>query len=177
MPDLMQLEEIEDAILRYVMAEVVTYEQVYKEFSSPAYPQEIIVDSLKYLEKVRNYIKRSEQKYLKPGAYAIDAINDDDFEYHCEITQLGKAFLARSTDKASFTSFSNISNSNISNQSNHTSQSISMESLSPDLKQKIADLSKAMEKKDTKSMKQAFGYIVDKSVDVAIALMTNSIVK
>ena len=176
MNNYVQLPELDDAIIRYVQDHGSTYERIVDSFVSKTYSQEKVAEVIDELINLRSYIRRSKSRYLKTGVYLLDSpTDDDDFEYRYKITALGKAYLARST--ANFTSFSNINNSNIANQSANLTQSIYLSDLSTDLQSKILELEKAILIKDKNAIMTAFGYLADKSIDVAIAVITGNIIK
>lgn len=176
MSDFQTLTELEDAILRYVQSSPSAEQRILKNFTSAIYSKGDVNDHIRSLEKDRGYIKLSESRYLKAGIYSLDyQTTDHDFEYRYKITALGKGYLARST--STFTSFSNISNSNIAHQSPHAQQSVNINKLPQDIQEKIKELELAVLRKDGSAMKRAYAYMADKSVDVAIAVVTGAMVK
>lgn len=170
-----KLTELEDAILRYVQSKRTPEDKLIAAFVSSIHKEDTVKEMIKSLVEGRGYIKLSDKKYLKPGIFPIDFTNDDDFEYVYLITPLGKAYLARSS--ANFTSYANITNSNIAHHSPNTNQSIDITELSKDLQEKVAEFDAATKQKDGNAMKKVFGYIADKSVDVAIALATGALTR
>ena len=171
-----QLSEIEDAIVRYVQGKKVSKDKLVSAFTSKLYPKSIVIRVIDVLEKRRCYIELSKKKYAKQAVYFLDdPIEDSDWEHVYLITPLGKAYLARSS--ANFTSYSNITNSNIAHESPHAVQSIDISELPSDIQEHVIQFDKAAEKKDSAALKKAFGYIADKSVDVAIALVTGAIIR
>lgn len=175
MSNFSELGELEDAIVRYVQGKRTSKEKIIKSFISGPYNSGAVSQVITALER-RGYIKLSDKKYHKPGIYFLDSThNEDDWEYVYLITPLGKAYLARSS--ANFTSYSNISNSNIAHQSSNIVQSIEITDLPDDLQQKILEFDDAAKQQDGDALKKAFGYIADKSVDVAIALATGAIAR
>ncbi|MEO5627765.1 MAG: hypothetical protein ABIQ89_02655 [Candidatus Saccharimonadales bacterium] len=91
------------------------------------------------------------------------------------ITQLGKDASTSVRSNVTNNTYANISNSAIAHNSPHATQSINIEELSEDLRQKYQELQDAVARKDSSAMKKAFGYIADKSVDVAIAIITRNL--
>jgi len=91
-----------------------------------------------------------------------------------QITELGKSHLQ---PERTSTVFSEIHNSNIAHNSSHVTQSIHIWDLDPDIQKKIIEFDEAAERKDPALMKQAFGYIADKAVDVAIAMGTGLLLR
>lgn len=167
------LTELEDSILRYVQDSSPTEQDIFDRFVSKIYSRNIVEAHIETLEKRRDYIRLTEEPVLKPGIYNLNfEAGKDDFEYIYEITALGKSYLARST--ANFTSFSNISNSNIAHYSPNARQSIKIADLPQDVQEKIKEFELAIIKKDKSALKKTFTYIADKSVDVAIALVTGA---
>lgn len=169
------LAELEDSISRYIQDSNPTEQDIFDKFVSKIYPKSIVKAHIKALEKGRDYIRLSNEPILKPGVYMDFEAKKSDFEHIYEITALGKSYLARST--ANFTSFSNISNSNIAHQSPNTKQIINITEQPQDIQEKIKELELAIIKKDKSALKDAFSYIADKSVDVAIALVAGSILR
>lgn len=170
-----ELGELEDAIVRYIQGKRTTKEKIINSFVGGPYRSGAVNQVITALER-RGYIKLSDKKYYKPGIYFLDSPhNEDDWEHVYLITPLGKAYLARSS--ANFTSYSNISNSNIAHQSPNSMQSIEITELPDELQQKILEFDEAAKQKDGAALKKVFGYIADKSVDVAIALATGAIMR
>lgn len=91
------------------------------------------------------------------------------------LTPLGRSLLARSS--GSSINYSVNGNANIAHNSPGSTQSIDINKLDDDLKQKISDLQDSISRKDSSAIKKTFGYIADKSVDVAIALITQGLLK
>lgn len=171
-----QLTEIEDAIVRYVQSKRVSKDKLTKEFTSKTYSKDTVINMISVLENGRSYIKLSKNKYSKQMVHFLDEPhNDDDWERRYEMTPLGTAYLARSS--ANFTSYSNITNSNIAHESPNAVQSIDISELQVDVQEKIAEFDTAVSHKDGTAMKKAIGYILDKSVDVGIALVTGALIR
>ena len=84
------------------------------------------------------------------------------------ITPTGKSFLA-DLGKNLASSIGNITNSNVVINSSNVIQSLKIED--SDIKEKVRELEEAIQEKDASKIKRVFGYIADKSVDVAIALL------
>jgi hypothetical protein len=93
-----------------------------------------------------------------------------------QITELGKSHLHQSNNPSS-TVYSGIYGSNIAHNSSNVTQTISIKTVAPDVQEKIKEFDAAVKKKDGSAMKQAFGYIADKAVDVAIALATGALIR
>lgn len=171
-----KLTEIEDAILRYTQSKKPSEEKLVAAFVSKIYTDSTVRRMIKSLADSRGYIKLSDKRYHKPGVYFLDSPhNNEDWQHVYQITPLGKAYLARSS--AIFTSYANITNSNIAHHSPNANQSIDITELPEDLREKVAEFDAAMKQKDSNAMKKAFGYIADKSVDVAIALATGALTR
>jgi hypothetical protein len=96
----------------------------------------------------------------------IETYQQDD--YYC-LTPFGESYLADYQRGGVY--YSNISNSNIAHNSSESQQTINVSLLPDDIKNKIDDLYQASEKKDSLAIKNAFDYIADKAVDVAIAIV------
>lgn len=93
-----------------------------------------------------------------------------------QLTELGRSYLHNSNAPAT-TVYSGIYGSNIAHNAPSVVQTVSINSLAPDIKEKIEEFDEAVKKKDGSSMKHAFGYIADKAVDVAIALGTGALLR
>jgi len=91
------------------------------------------------------------------------------------LTPLGRSLLARSSSNS--INYSVGGNANIAHNSPGATQSINIHELDDDLKQKISELEEAIKNKNSSAIKKAFDYIADKSVDVAIALITQGVVR
>lgn len=91
-----------------------------------------------------------------------------------QITELGKTHLNSSGNT---TKISIGNNSNLSWNSPNTKQMIQTNSLDVALRQKIDELQDAAAKKDINTLKKTFGFIADKSVDVAIAIIAGRLVR
>ena len=175
MNDFTKLGELEDAVVRYIQGKRTTREKIIGSFVGGPYNAGAVNQIIDLLER-RGYIKLSEKKYHKPGIYLMDTPhNEDDWQNVYLITPLAKAYLARSS--ANFTSYSNITNSNIAHQSSHATQTIEITELPEELQQKVAEFDEAAKNKDSEVLKKTFGYIADKSIDVAIALATGALLR
>lgn len=112
----------------------------------------------------RLYIREINEE--RAGAVVVNAY---------QATALGKNYLAKG--HVAGATFGNISNSNIAIQSPNLIQAVNFSSLDDDLKTKIDELQVAINKKDKVTMKKVFGYILDKSVDVAIAVLSGRLLR
>lgn len=112
------------------------------------------------------------QKLIRIVNDKFEQIHGHALEYIAyQITELGKSYLHQNSRPAS-TVYNGIYGSNIAHNSSNVTQSISINALAPDVQEKIKEFDVAIKQKDSSAMKRAFGYIADKSVDVAIALVT-----
>lgn len=68
-------------------------------------------------------------------------------------------------------------NSAVAINSPHATQTIHVNDLPEETQQLIADFNRAAESKDASALKKTFGYIADKSVDVAIAMATGALLR
>lgn len=93
-----------------------------------------------------------------------------------KITQLGKDASTSTHNNITNNTYSNISNSAIAHNSPHAVQSIKIGELPEDMQQKYQELQDAIVRKDKSAMKKTFGYIADKSIDVAIAIITGNLI-
>lgn len=69
----------------------------------------------------------------------------------------------------------NLSNSNLAINSPNAIQTIKVDELDNDILAKLVELQQAIDNKNTAAIKKVFTYIADKSVDVAIALLTQGV--
>jgi hypothetical protein len=122
--------------------------------------KEEVSDSLVKLEKIHYIADRIQNPKHKSLA----------------LTPLGLSAL-ESQQNIEINTFSNISNSAIANKSSHVTQTVSLEDLPPDITRQIEEFENAIKTKDSSKMKAAFGYIADKSVDAAIALVTGALTR
>lgn len=88
------------------------------------------------------------------------------------ITARGENHVAASGRDVSY-SFG--SNSMIAVNSPGATQSISINDQTLEIQQLVAEFNNAVKTKDGNAMKKAFGYIADKSVDIAIAITTGAL--
>lgn len=87
------------------------------------------------------------------------------------ITPQGKQIIENSFYKPAF---GNITNSNISINSSNIIQRLEIKD--EDIKDKLKELEQAIQDKNPSKIKQAFGYIADKAVDVAITILLNGMI-
>ncbi len=92
------------------------------------------------------------------------------------LTPLGRSLLARSSGTAG-TNYNVGGNANIAHNSPGTVQSIEFGTLDDDMKQALEDLRLAMKTNDSSALKKVFGYIADKSVDLAISILAQGLTK
>lgn len=92
-----------------------------------------------------------------------------------KMTPYGFSYLAQERQKSS-TVFSNITNSNVAHESPGAQQKLDINTLDKNLQEKITELEKAIKSRDKTKIKQTFGYIADKSLDLAIAIMTGTLI-
>lgn len=108
------------------------------------------------------------------NADLIDLVEDEDDVW--KMTPYGLTYITQKQQQSP-TVFSNIQNSNIAHASPGARQTIDINSLDQDLQEKVAELDQAVKSKDKNKIKEAFNYIADKSVDVAIALATGNLIR
>lgn len=162
----MPVGEYEEAILRLVQSRSLTIEDIIEEFDE-VFSSKQTKDLVHALMR-RKYIKV--EQHLSSCVYSQgDSFDNAETEDDYVLTPLGKNYLATTT--ANFTSFSNISNSNIAHQSTYVEQKLDSYALSEDVRDKLDELKDAIQRKDRGAMTNAFAYIADKSVDVAIAIL------
>lgn len=166
-----QLQEGYETLLRYINEEEPTQEELFKGFVG-VYTSSVMKQFVRALKDLR-YIKKEERVL-----FATFSENGNDLQHSQEIytlTPLGKNFLLKST--ANVTSFSNITNSNIANNSPGSQQTIKVSEQPQDIQEKVKELELAVLKKDAPAIKKTFGYIADKSVDIAIALLAGTLLR
>ena len=166
-----QLDENLESLLRYIQSEEPSVEAILSEYQD-IYNKSTVKQLIRALEDLR-YIK-TEERLVFAASFGMN--NDVERTRQAYVlSPLGKNCLAKST--ANFTSFSNISNSNIAHQSPGAKQSIEASKQPQDIQEKIKELELAVLKKDSSAIKKTFEYIADKSVDVAIAIITGSLLR
>jgi len=89
------------------------------------------------------------------------------------LTPIGRSLLARSS--GSSINYSVNGNANIAHNSPGATQSIDINKLDDDLKQKISELKEATKKKDKSAILKTLGYIGDKSVDLLVAITAGNV--
>lgn len=143
--------------------------RIYDEFESEILDRDVIEQILEDLQ---------DAAYIKPVEFdeqRVGFMSDISGEFHSKdgfkITQLGKGVVE---GRNLTTVYSNIQNSNIAHYSPHASQGINITELPDDIQKSIAELQLAIEKKNAASIKKAFSYIADKALDVAIAIITGT---
>lgn len=170
-----KLTDYHNAILRYLAGSKTgkrRSENIYDEFVSKVLHEQHVKTILKDLERC-DYLKPIDINNMQLS-FAGDTTKPATTSPGYKITELGKSLIG--APPVSITSFSNITNSAIANNSPGTTQTIKISEQPEDIQLQIAELRNAIIRKDSTSMKKAFGYIADKSVDVAIALTTGTLI-
>lgn len=174
MNDLTRLTELEESILRYLSSRSHSYERIEEKFVSEGVDEQLVAMAIDTLYKNKHYI--TIKRLMKVGFYSFDQeITENDQENCYAITSLGKNYLANTA--RNFASFSNIINSNVANNSLGAKQTINLSSQSQNIQNKVEELQSAVKYKDSSRIKKIFGYIADKSIDVAIAILTGGLTK
>ena len=170
-----RLTEYHYAVLRYIGDRRRKISEVIEEFQSPLLSKSQIKGLMLDLKQC-GYIKSVTLLSSMVQIISLDGGSDTPAETEpgYEITSLGSNRIA---NNHSSTTYSNISNSNIAHQSSQVQQTINITELPVDIQEKVKELELAMLKRDSSGMKKAFGYIADKSVDVAIAVITGALIK
>ncbi len=138
-----------------------------KDIQSPMYTKSQVKGAIRDLASA-GLVKKEKDSSTEPHASSEDIVY--------RITTSGQRAIANNlTARYSVNNFSHITNSNISNQSSNVCQNLDVQALDQDLKDKIQELGIAIEKRDSSGIKKAFAYIADKSVDIAIAILTRGI--
>lgn len=146
-------------------------DKIYDEFESEILDHDQIEDLLEDLHDC-GYIKKTEIDAQRIWLSGEDLTPRSDSKSGYKITPLGKSRVGN----VSATVYSNITNSNIAHQSPNAVQSIKISEQSEDIQQMFTELQNAIAQKDSSAMKKTFGYIADKSVDVAIAILTGAVI-
>lgn len=166
-----QLTEYHVAILGFLA------ENKYNKRQTDEIFQEFESDILDY-EQIKSLLEDLEQiGYIQPVKIGPKIILNEEMSYRegYRVTQLGKNVIR--VKSSNVTLYSNINNSNIAHESSHITQSIRISEQPEEIQKKFAELQEAIVKKDSSAMKKAFGYIADKSIDVAVAIMTGAILE
>lgn len=168
------LSQYEDALLHFIAKGEKSEQDIIDNFESKTLRNSQIKQLIKGLEK-RDYIKLSTDALLV-GAMTLDSsIDPSNSVYVYELRGMGEAYLNRQNNSS--TVYSNITNSNIANNSARSIQSVQLSSQNIEIKQLVIALEQAAQERDPSKIKEIFGYIADKSIDVAIALVTGSLMR
>jgi hypothetical protein len=117
------------------------------------------------------------QKLVRVINDKFEQVHGNALEYTAyQITELGKSHMQQNNHPAS-TVYNGVYGSNIAHNSSNVTQTISISTVAPDIQEKVKEFDAAVKQKDSSAMKQAFGYIADKAVDVAIALATGTLLR
>ncbi len=108
------------------------------------------------------------------GLDYIELFDDEDDVW--KLTPYGKSYLSKRQNHSP-TVFSNINNSNIAHNSPDAKQTLNYEDLDEDIKSCIKQLEKALKSREPSAIKSTFGYLTDKSIDVAIGLLTGTLAR
>jgi hypothetical protein len=169
-----KLTEYHTAILRYIDQNIYgkrRTDKLYSEFESDMLDRDDIDNLIEDLQDA-GYVKAieiDEQKIQFLDLADSKSMSNSGYK----ITQLGKS---RIGSYSPTTIYSNINNSNIAHQSPNSIQTVKISEQPEDIQQKFAELKDAIDKKDSSVIKKAFGYIADKSVDVAIAILAGAVI-
>lgn len=121
--------------------------------------------------------KLLEQRLIRIVNNKFEQVHGRTLDYTAyQITELGKSHMHQNSHPAP-TVYGNINSSNIAHNSSNVTQTISINTLAPDIQEKVKEFDVAVKRKDSSAMKRAFGYIADKSVDAAIALGTGMLLR
>jgi len=121
--------------------------------------------------------KLLEQRLIRIVNDKFEQVHGHALEYTAyQITELGKSHMHQN-NLPTPTVYSNINGSNIAHNSSNVTQTISINTLASDIQEKVKEFDAAVKQKDGSAMKRAFGYLADKSVDVAIALATGMLLR
>lgn len=140
------------------------YDDILQEFDDNSSIVDSVIDNLLQEGLIREVSEKFEKLNKRPLGYKA-----------YQLTEMGKAIMQPTATNN--TIISNNNGSNIALNSPNTNQNISLSSIDPSLVQKINEFEEAIRNKDSSTMKKVFAYIADKSVDIAIALVTGSIAR
>ncbi len=121
--------------------------------------------------------KLIDEKLIRVINDRFEQVTGNALEYIAyQITELGKSQLLQNSQSTP-TVYSGIYGSNIAHNSANVTQTVSINSLTPEIQKKVKEFDIAVKQKDGAAMKKTFGYIADKAVDVAIALGTGALMR
>lgn len=161
------LTDFEDSVLREINYEPLRVD-FYGYFQSKARLAQCFSDQ-NALEQA--LVKLAQQDYIQE----IDEKHHNGAHWQgYKLTPLGRSYLARAAAGVTY-SFQNIDKSNIAVHSAGSKLNINASELSDDIQQRLLEIKEAMDKKNPKALKKAFAYLADKSIDVAIALLTQGV--
>jgi|GEM_PF-2571813 len=171
-----KLSEYDTAILNFLAQNKYgkrREDKIFKEFTVGPLNRQNIKTILRGLKRAGYIVSItiSEQEMLFTGEVSNSPVSNVGYK----ITQLGKEVSISTYNSITNNTYANISNSAIAHNSPHSTQSIKIGGLSEDMQQKYKEMQDAIARKDSSAIKKAFGYIADKSVDVAIAIITKSL--
>ena len=118
-------------------------------------------------------VKSVINNYLLKMKY-LEKTNDSGSNPTYLITQRGELHISSHSRGASITIGNN---SNAAINSPGTTQSLSINNQTLEIQRLVTEFDEAVRLKDSTAMKKVFGYIADKSVDVAIAIVTGSLLR
>lgn len=117
---------------------------------------------------------KNKRRYIKDIKAILAAIGDTSIDYEAyQVTALGKNYLAKSQGNS--INYTIGGHANIAHLSPGATQSININDLDNDLKQKISELQLATKKKDKSAILKILGYIGDKSVDLLAAIAAGQV--
>jgi hypothetical protein len=117
------------------------------------------------------------QKLIRVINDKFEQVHGNPLEYTAyQITELGKSHLHQNNHPAA-TVYNGVYGSNIAHNSSNVTQTLSMSTKAPDIQEKVKEFDEAVKQRDGSAMTRAFGYIADKAIDVAIALVTGTLVR
>ncbi len=167
------LHEYDEAVLRMINEPNRGTDRTGKFLAISDLEKEFGKDSSRLKQSIHTLVKK---RYIRDMEGVLSAIDGASVDYEAyQLTALGSNYLAKNNSLG--TSFSNISNSNIAHNSSNVIQSINISGQPQDIQEKYYELNEAIKKSDASAIKRAFDYIVDKSIDVAIAIATGTLLR
>lgn len=151
-------------------------EDIFKEFIGTRLNKTDIKSLLRALEQMQ-FVEKSDKDPQRIQFF------DDDFNEVLpakkitgyKITRWGKSHIGKQTVVNQIT-YSGISNSAIAHNSPHAVQSVRVGEQDEETQILLKEYIKSLESKDSKRIKKAIGYILDKSIDLGIAVLVGGVI-
>ena len=151
-------------------------ENIFEAFVGVCFNKSAIKSLLRALEQLQ-YIEKSDEDPQRIQLLDSD-FNDVSPEQKIKgykITGIGKTYL-RKQGYVKQTIYSNINNSNIANESPYAKQSIKISEQDEETQELLREYLAALESKDSTKIKKYTGYLLDKSVDLGVAVLAGGVI-